>query len=90
MGLWLTPWYVYTSRHYGNWIEINIFYLWLKEIFSLPNSANNIQQFSAADLESIKEMFPTFDTEIVTSILESKNGNKDATIETLLQMVADS
>jgi len=58
------------------------------EVFS--SSAKSMNHFSAADLECIKEMFPTFDTEIITSILESKNGNKDATIETLLQMVADS
>ena len=54
------------------------------------NTTQNVNTFSAADLEYIKEMFPTFDTEIITSILESKNGNKEATIETLLHMVADS
>jgi toll-interacting protein len=51
-------------------------------------SSNDTLNVSLADIAYIKEMFPTFDTEIVTSILESKNGNREATIETLLQMVA--
>ena len=57
------------------------------EVFSNTQNTNN---FSAADLQYIKDMFPSFDIDIITSILESKNGNKEATIETLLQMVADS
>ena len=54
------------------------------------SNTQNTSNFSAADLEYIKDMCPTFDIEIITSIRESKNGNKEATIETLLQMVADS
>lgn len=52
------------------------------------NLANNTSQqtYSEADLESIKEMFPSFDAEVIKSILESNHGNKESSIEALLQM----
>ena len=42
--------------------------------------------YSEEDLKSIKELFPTFDEDVIKSILDLNRGNKEATIEALLQM----
>jgi hypothetical protein len=34
-------------------------------------------------------MFPAFDVEVIKSLMESNGGNKERTIESLLQMIAD-
>ena len=47
--------------------------------------ASNIE----AGLESIREMFPSFDADVIKSILEANNGHKERTIEALLQMTVD-
>ena len=45
--------------------------------------------FTDEDLNTIKEMFPTYDIEVIKSLMESNGGNKEATIESLLQMLSD-
>lgn len=35
-------------------------------------------------------MFPTFDEEVIRSVIESSNGNKEMAIELLLQMATDA
>ncbi|CAF0798709.1 unnamed protein product [Brachionus calyciflorus] len=66
--------------------------------FSQPNTVNlpqeflepvNVPKFSEEDFKSIKEMFPSFDDEVIKSIMESSRFDKEATIDALLQMSTD-
>ncbi|KAL1228572.1 Toll-interacting protein [Trichinella spiralis] len=43
-------------------------------------------RFTQADVKELHDMFPNVDEEIIVSILESKNGNKEATINDLLDL----
>jgi toll-interacting protein len=47
----------------------------------------SVQLFGEQDLNAIKEMFPSFDLEVIKSLMESNGGNKEATIESLLNMM---
>lgn len=49
----------------------------------------SLNSFSDDDLKNLKEMFPTFDLEVIKSLLEANSGNKEATIESILQMSAE-
>jgi hypothetical protein len=56
----------------------------------IPQLANlNVQHLNDKDVKEIKDMFPTFDEDIIRSVLESNNGDKELAINILLQMTTD-
>lgn len=49
-------------------------------------SPQHIPQISEENLNQLHEMFPNLDKEVIKSIAEANNGNREATINSLLQI----
>lgn len=58
-------------------------------VYTAPNpQVPVIPVLSESELKQIEEMFPAIDKEVIKTVFEANRGNKEGTINSLLQMAA--